>query len=318
MITTIIIGSPRNNGSSAIVADKIIEGMTQEGKYSGEINKFCLGDIDLKYCIGCKACYSNGKCVINDGFQEVFNKIIESDYIVLISPSYWGDITGHTKVFFDRSTPYCDTNPQRKYPVKNRKGISVAIRTGLNEAENKHIIETTEHYYGHLAIKPVDKLSICGVEKPSDLLAHSDALDKAYNIGVKIGQGIYQLSNSISYCGLVCQLCHLADRCDGCRSENNCCGSRNSEQGCYQYNCCQEKGIEGCWQCDIAPCDKGMFSESHDIRLRAFIKYIKENSKEKLAERLYSNMQKDIFYGHGRDYDNLGSIDAVLSKLNGD
>ena len=50
LITTIIIGSPRNNGSSSIVADKIIEGMTQEDKYSGEINKFCLGDVNLKYC----------------------------------------------------------------------------------------------------------------------------------------------------------------------------------------------------------------------------------------------------------------------------
>ena len=128
---------------------------------------------------------------------------------------------------------------------------------------------------------------------------------------------IHQISGSISYCGLVCRQCHLADRCDGCLSENNCCGSRKSEEGCYQYNCCIVKGIEGCWECNIAPCDKGMFSESHDVRLRAFIKYIKENGKDKLAERLYSNMQKGIFYGHGKDYDNLGSIEVVLHKLEG-
>lgn len=107
-------------------------------------------------------------------------------------------------------------------------------------------------------------------------------------------KSIYQIADSIAFCGLVCKLCHLANRCDGCRSENNCCGSRKREEGCYQYNCCIEKGIEGCWGCDVAPCDLGMFSESHDVRLRAFITYIKDKGKDKLTERLYFNMQRGI------------------------
>lgn len=191
MKTTFIVGNPRSNGSSSIIADKIIEGMNSSNKYYGEIKKHCLGDIELKYCVGCKTCYETGKCALDDGFQNVFGEIIDSDYIVLISPSYWGDITGQTKVFFDRSTPYCDTNPNRNYPAKIRKGISIAIRTGQNEAENIHIIETMEHYFGHLEIKPVDKLSICEVEKPSDLLKHTETLNNAYEIGIKIAEGSY-------------------------------------------------------------------------------------------------------------------------------
>src|SRR5665647_1285780 len=108
---------------------------------------------------------------------------------------------------------------------------------------------------------------------------------------VKLMDEIQQISNSIAYCGLICRLCHFAESCDGCRSDKNCCGSRTSPEGCYQYNCCIEKSIEGCWQCDIAPCDKGMFSKSHDLRVRAIIRYIKDNSKEQLAERIYHNMQ---------------------------
>ena len=128
---------------------------------------------------------------------------------------------------------------------------------------------------------------------------------------------IKQIANSIAYCGLVCKLCHFADSCDGCRSEKSCCGLRKTAEDCYQYNCCTEKGVDGCWQCDVAPCDKGMFSVSHDVRLRAFIKYIKENGKDKLAERLYFNMQNGIYYGHGKDYDGIGSIDEVIKKLEG-
>lgn len=36
---------------------------------------------------------------------------------------------------------------------------------------------------------------------------------------------IKDITNSIAYCGLVCRLCHLAYKCDVCRSKNNCCGS---------------------------------------------------------------------------------------------
>jgi hypothetical protein len=128
---------------------------------------------------------------------------------------------------------------------------------------------------------------------------------------------IKYISSSIAFCGLVCKLCHLADSCDGCRSEKSCCGMRKTAEGRYQYNCCVEKGLDGCWGCDIAPCDKGMFSENHDVRLRAFIKYIKENGKDRLAERLYFNIQNGIYYGHGKDYDGLGSIDAVINMLEG-
>lgn len=83
------------------------------------------------------------------------------------------------------------------------------------------------------------------------------------------------------------------------------------------YNCCTSKDINGCWECGIAPCDKGMFSDEHDVRLRAFIKHIKEKGKDKLAERLFFNMQNGISYGHGKDYDGLSSIDAVFKKLEG-
>lgn len=130
-------------------------------------------------------------------------------------------------------------------------------------------------------------------------------------------KSIHEITDSVACCGLVCKLCHLADSCDGCGSEENCCGCRTSYEGCYQYDCCREKGIDGCWECETAPCDKGMFSSEHDVRNRAFIRYIKENGRDKLAERLYSNTQKGIFYGYGKDYDGLGSIEAVIQKLEG-
>jgi len=124
-----------------------------------------------------------------------------------------------------------------------------------------------------------------------------------------------EVAKNIGYCGLVCSFCHLKDACDGCKSGKNCCGRYLSEDGCYQYNCCVEKGLEGCWECDDFCCGKEMFSESHDIRLRAFVRCAKEEGVEKLAEYVLRNQQKGIKYGHNKDYDGLGSEEVVLKFL---
>jgi hypothetical protein len=134
----------------------------------------------------------------------------------------------------------------------------------------------------------------------------------------KIGgviMNIKEVADSIGYCGLVCKFCHESNECEGCKSDHNCCGRRLSQNGCHQYSCCVEKGINGCWECEQGPCDKDMFSEHHDIRNRVFVKCAKQEGIEKLAEYVVLNQENGIRYGYNKDYDNLGSEEAVLNLL---
>ena len=126
---------------------------------------------------------------------------------------------------------------------------------------------------------------------------------------------IKDIVQNMGYCGLVCTLCHEADKCDGCKSENNCCGRRLSEKGCFQFECCAKVGINGCWECENSPCDKDMFSRQHDVRNRTFIKVEKNEGIEKLAEYVLKNQMNGIMYGWNKDYDNLGNEDAVIDLL---
>lgn len=179
-----IIGSPRSNGSSSIIVDKIIEGMREVGI---EASRYCLGKVNIGFCIGCKKCYEEGgRCVQKDDMDTIMKDLFESDIVIIASPSYWGDITGQLKVFFDRNTPYSDTNENRISIPTGKKGISVAIRAGHSDRENLHIIESIEHYYGHLGIKPIGRLSIRGVDTVEDLYRKKEEIDKAYELGKDI------------------------------------------------------------------------------------------------------------------------------------
>ena len=51
------------------------------------------------------------------------------------------------------------------------------------------------------------------------------------------------IKTRLAYCGLLCALCSEDGSCD-CKSGNHC-GKRLSPEGCYQYNCCREKGLNG-------------------------------------------------------------------------
>ncbi|MDZ5253705.1 DUF3795 domain-containing protein [Clostridium sp. LIBA-8841] len=126
---------------------------------------------------------------------------------------------------------------------------------------------------------------------------------------------IESITKRIGYCGLICPLCHEADKCSGCKSENNCCGRHLSSEGCFQFNCCIKEGINGCWECEEAPCDKDMFSEEHDIKNRTFVKVAKNEGIEKLAQYVAENQSKGIIYGWNKDYDNLGSEEAIVDLL---
>jgi multimeric flavodoxin WrbA len=177
-------GSPRKNGSINFVIDKIMEGIQGDNERLN-ITKYCLGELNIKYCTGCKNCYRTGTCILNDDINEIIVRIMKSDLIILGSPSYWGDVTGQMKVFFDRNTPYSNTNPnsiRNKIP-KGKKGIAIAIRAGKTERENNHIIETIEHYYGHLGIEPIGRFSLTNIDKLEDLLEREDEINRAFELG---------------------------------------------------------------------------------------------------------------------------------------
>ena len=101
-----------------------------------------------------------------------------------------------------------------------------------------------------------------------------------------------ELVESVAFCGLVCKMCHAADRCDGCRSDNNICAAKNSKEGCASYNCGKEKLIEGCWECEEFPCDKGLFSTPMGKTFIACIRFIREKGKDAWIDQVMSNTKK--------------------------
>ena len=184
---TCIVGSAKANGSCACLIDTLIKGINNPAVV---VKKHCVSEIEMNYCYGCKKCYVNGECIQNDEVKKVVLDILSSDYVVIASPSWWADVPAQLKTLFDRTTPYGDTNPNRKYKSdKQIKGIAIAVRAGVREQENELILNSLQHYFGHLGIETIERLSICETDNLNDLLEkHQTEIKKVFDLGKYIGE----------------------------------------------------------------------------------------------------------------------------------
>lgn len=182
---TCIIGSARTNGSCSYLIDTLIKGIDNP---EVEVKKYYVSQLKMNYCCGCKRCYVNGECVQHDEVKGVIEDVLSSDYVAIASPSYWADVPAQLKTLFDRTTPYGDTNPNRiQKAEKPIKGIAIAVREGVGQQENEIILNAIQHYFGHLGIETIERISVCQTDSLMDLTEnHKPEINKVFELGKSI------------------------------------------------------------------------------------------------------------------------------------
>jgi len=94
-----ICGSPHINGNTAKLIKKVLEGAKSAG---AETEFISLGNKKILFCKGCFDCLKKGECILNDDSNEIRRMMMESDGLIIGSPTYNRDVTGQMKTFFDR------------------------------------------------------------------------------------------------------------------------------------------------------------------------------------------------------------------------
>lgn len=169
MNALVINCSPVKNGATAEIVN-IISSCLQS-KY--EVKQICIDDFTIHYCRGCRICHETASCVQHDDVVKVIGWFEWADVIITVSPSYWADIPGQFKAFIDRCTPWCNTHESHASLSKGKKGFSIALRTGPSMRECNRIIESIDHFYGHMEIACCGSLGLCSVEHKDDLKART-------------------------------------------------------------------------------------------------------------------------------------------------
>ncbi len=172
MRALIINCSPVRDGATAAIAEMAAETMNR--RY--ELKSVCINDYRFDFCRGCRACHTAARCMMDDDVPRILAEFDRADIILCVSPSYWADIPGQFKAFIDRCTPWCNTHEPHATIAAGKKGYAIALRTGPNIKECARVIESIEHFYGHLEIQPCGSLGLTSVENREAALARKDEI----------------------------------------------------------------------------------------------------------------------------------------------
>jgi multimeric flavodoxin WrbA len=95
-----INGSPKGEKSQT---RRLVMGVLEGARQAGaDVTFVDICDLEIKYCRACGKCYAKGECMHDDDFPALYEKMLDSDGIVLGSPVYINTVTAQLKTMLDR------------------------------------------------------------------------------------------------------------------------------------------------------------------------------------------------------------------------
>jgi multimeric flavodoxin WrbA len=123
-----IVGSPRKNGNTELLARHTLKAISEEGLHTELIR---LAGLEIRPCTACMACKKQEACSIEDDLFPIYLKMREADGIILASPVYYGSATALIKALMERVGYIARWNGE---PFHGKVGgpLVVARRSGKN------------------------------------------------------------------------------------------------------------------------------------------------------------------------------------------
>jgi multimeric flavodoxin WrbA len=141
MKVTAFSGSARKDGNTSILVKHALAELEKEGITTELVQ---LAGSKIRGCTACYMCFSNKdrQCAIKDDVvNECIEKILESEGIIIASPTYFADITPETKALIDR----CGMVAKANGDMYRRKAGAAVI--AVRRAGAIHAFDSINHFF---------------------------------------------------------------------------------------------------------------------------------------------------------------------------
>ncbi|NLO46013.1 MAG: flavodoxin family protein [Clostridiales bacterium] len=172
----ILIGSPRANGSTEVMANTFRRGAEERGNKIAVIKAY---DAKVAPCIDCGRCKDKiGSCIHRDDMSGGLMRLIDdTDMLVIASPVYWWGFPAPLKLIIDRLY------------AKERKSFKVSSSALLMNAYDEDAFEPAVGQYiricEHLNWGIAGIITIGGIREKGGV-KKSERLGEVYTLGKSI------------------------------------------------------------------------------------------------------------------------------------
>lgn len=172
MKVAVVWSSPNVDGLTAAAKNQFIKGLVNAG---AEIDEIHMNKCKVEHCRACGngwgTCNVTGKCVLQDDFQDIYDRINTADGIVFVSAVYWSDLTECMKAFVDRLRR-CEATHNHFLAEKRCVLVACAGGTGRGTLE---CLKNMELALTHMGMRAYDRIPVVRYNKDYML----PALEKA-------------------------------------------------------------------------------------------------------------------------------------------
>ncbi len=185
-----IVGSKRKNGNTAYLVNETLKVIESKDV---ETELIFLGDYNISGCTGCEGCKDTYKCVIKDDMQKIYPLIINSDAIVLGSPTYFYNITADMKAFIERL--YCfqvfaeddrSVWSSINEALGGKYAVVIAICEQNDEEDMGFTAEAMKKPLEGLGYRVISTVKVLKLFKKGDVLQNQIAVDQVKIAGEKL------------------------------------------------------------------------------------------------------------------------------------
>ena len=182
-------GSPRRGGNSETLLDWVLAAMEPDAA----IEKIVITEADINPCRGCNACEKLNRCIQNDGFIAIHDKILAADIIVLAAPIFCMGINAQTKALIDRAQVFRSRKYVLKLPIvpPERKGKRLGLFLSTAGQAWPHVFDAARpsvkcfFHVIEVADADIGYLTVNGVDEKGAILSHPTAKTDAENLAKK-------------------------------------------------------------------------------------------------------------------------------------
>lgn len=175
-----INGSSRKDGNTADMLNVVLAELEKEGYETEHVQ---LAGSTVNACKACFGCAGRGNCVFgNDIFQELYDKMVKADAIILGSSTYSADVSSTLKAVIERASVVSDTNPGM-FRHKVGGAVAVARRAGAMNA-----IDTINHFFlnKEMFVAGSTYWNIAYGRLPGEAMKDEEAVANMKNLGQNI------------------------------------------------------------------------------------------------------------------------------------
>ena len=171
-------GSPRPNGNTAIMIERVFGPLRDEGIETEIVQ---VGGHDIRGCRACYQCFErrDGYCIFTDLVNECLDKMREADGIILGSPTYFASMTPELKALIDRAGFVNSAN--NKFLARKVGAAVVAVR----RAGAVSTFDSINHFFQstHMIMPGSSYWNIAIGRNPGEVEADDEGMQTMENLG---------------------------------------------------------------------------------------------------------------------------------------